>query len=159
MKISEYFEADHDRLDQLFKNFQEWKAKDYARAKENFVAFKFGLQRHIVWEEEILFPLFEKLTGVTQGPTFVMRIEHRQIGERLEAIHAKAKKADSSSDLEERALLEVLSSHNMKEEQVLYPAIDSLVSAEDTEKVFDEMNAIPAERYEHCCFHPVPASE
>ena len=155
MKISEYFEKDHDRLDDLFRSFQEWKAKDYPRAKENFVAFKFGLQRHIVWEEDILFPLFEKGSGVTQGPTLVMRLEHRQIGECLEAVHKKVKNADPASDQEEKNLLEVLSAHNMKEEHVLYPAIDCLASAEDVRMVFDQMTAIPVERYERCCSHPV----
>ena len=50
------------------------------RGKECFEKFKFGLHRHIAWEEEILFPLFEEKTGMTDGgPTFVMREEHRQI--------------------------------------------------------------------------------
>jgi hypothetical protein len=44
-KISVTFEQDHDRLDALFTTFQEQKRKDFAKAKEAFVAFKFGLQR------------------------------------------------------------------------------------------------------------------
>lgn len=153
MKISEYFEKDHDRLDGLFINFQEWKRKDYPKAREFFRDFKFGLQRHIVWEEEILFPLFEQKTGMTQGPTFVMRMEHRQIHELLEALHTKVKAGDPESGNEEKALLEVLSNHNVKEESVLYPGIDSLSNEADVTRVFNEMNAIPADRYEHCCQH------
>lgn len=42
--ISQHYEADHDRLDDLFKNFQAFKQKDFPRAKEFFVGFKFGLQ-------------------------------------------------------------------------------------------------------------------
>ena len=72
--VSEFFGQDHDRLDELFKTFQKFKRSDFAKAKEAFKEFKFGLQRHIVWEEDILFPLWEEKTGVSDGgPTFVMR--------------------------------------------------------------------------------------
>ena len=53
--ITAFFEQDHDRLDELFKTFQQLKRSDFAKAKEAFAAFKIGLQRHIVWEESILF--------------------------------------------------------------------------------------------------------
>jgi regulator of cell morphogenesis and NO signaling len=151
MKISEYFEQDHDRLDDLFHTFKEWKRKDYLRAREAFVGFKFGLQRHIVWEEEILFPLFEGKTGITQGPTMVMRMEHRQIGQFLEALHVKVKAGNPDSDAEENALVQILSLHNMKEESILYPAIDSHADPSDVSAAFEKMHAMPSERYEQCC--------
>jgi len=150
--ISEFYEQDHDRLDELFKTFQQLKRSDFAKAKEAFKAFKFGLQRHIVWEEGVLFPLWEEKTGMSEGgPTFVMRAEHRQIGQQLEAIHGKVAEQNSDSDQEEQALLDLLGSHNMKEERVLYPAIDQLTSAEERETVFLNMNDIPEERYKLCC--------
>ena len=151
MKISEYFEKDHDRLDDLFLKFQEWKRKEYAKAREFFVGFKFGLQRHIVWEEEILFPLFEGKTGMSQGPTFVMKMEHRQIGQALEELHAKVKASNPDSEAEEQALVQILSMHNMKEENVLYPAIDTHADEADVAAVFAKMESIPPERYEQCC--------
>lgn len=68
--IANYFQEDHARLDALFKAFQELKRSDYAKAKESFKEFKFGLQRHIVWEEDLLFPLWEQHTGMSDdGPT------------------------------------------------------------------------------------------
>lgn len=153
MKISEYFEKDHDRLDGLFLSYQNWKRTDFAKAREFFVSFKFGLQRHIIWEEEILFPLFERKTGITQGPTHVMRLEHRMIGEALEAIHRKVKNSDPESDKEEKALLDVLASHNMKEEHILYPAIDTHSDEADVQQVFRQMEELPEERYQQCCGH------
>lgn len=152
--ITEYYEEDHDRLDELFKNFQKWKHSDYSRAKEYFVQFKFGLQRHIIWEEEVLFPLFEQKTGMEQyGPTAVMRGEHQQIGEYLEALHQKVQKSDPESSREEGMLVEVLGLHNQKEENILYPAIDRMITPEERESVFTAMNNIPVERYEKCCSH------
>ena len=148
-----YFEADHDRLDTLFANFQHYKNTDYPTAKQYFRDFKFGLQRHIIWEEEILFPIFEKKTGITNGPTAVMRIEHQMIGKRLEELHEKVRQQNPKSDTEEQALMNVLLMHNQKEEAVLYPAIDYTITDEDQENIFRAMKELPVERYENCCQH------
>src|SRR5262249_41209544 len=115
--ISVYFHQDHDRLDHAFRQFQKLKNSDFSQARAFFVVFKFGLQRHIVWEEEILFPLFERKTGIlSTSPTFVMRDEHKRIGAFLEAIHEKVKAGDPNTEVEETNLLNVLSIHNRKEE-------------------------------------------
>jgi iron-sulfur cluster repair protein YtfE (RIC family) len=128
------------------------KRSDFPKAKEAFKAFKFGLQRHIVWEEDVLFPLWEEKTGMSEGgPTFVMRAEHRQIGQQLEAVHDKVGDQNPDSDQEEQALLDLLGTHNIKEERVLYPAIDQLTSPEERETVFRNMKNIPEERYKLCC--------
>jgi regulator of cell morphogenesis and NO signaling len=124
--IAAYFESDHDRLDALFNNYREKKRDDVKEAKPYFREFLKGLRRHIVWEEDVLFPFFEKASGITSGPTEVMRQEHRQIGEILDRIHDKVRKADPDTDREEEALLAVLKPHNDKEENILYPAIDQL---------------------------------
>ena len=154
--ISAFFEQDHDRLDELFKTFQALKRTDFDQAKEAFKDFKFGLQRHIVWEEDLLFPLWEAKTGMSAGgPTFVMRAEHRQIGEQLEAIHDKVAERNPESDQEEQALLRLLGAHNMKEERVLYPSIDGVTTAEEREAVYRNMEQIPEDRYRVCCgVHP-----
>ena len=150
--ISEFYEQDHDRLDELFKTFQKLKRFDFGKAKEAFKEFKYGLQRHIVWEEDLLFPLWEEKTGMSEGgPTFVMRSEHRQIGQQLEAIHEKVAEQNPDSDQEEQELLNLLGSHNMKEERVLYPSIDQVTSEEEREAVFRNMNNIPEEKYKLCC--------
>jgi iron-sulfur cluster repair protein YtfE (RIC family) len=146
------FAADHDRLDELFAQFQKTKRLDFARARELFKEFKFGLQRHIVWEESILFPLFEKKTGLCQtGPTEVMRREHRRIGELLEAIHVKVQQQDPNCDAEEQALREALSVHNRKEELVLYPALDRCTSEAEKTEAFAAMEKVPEEAYKVCC--------
>jgi iron-sulfur cluster repair protein YtfE (RIC family) len=150
--VKSSFAADHDRLDDLFVQFQKTKRTDYSRAKEFFKEFKFGLQRHIVWEESILFPLFEMKTGMYHtGPTEVMRQEHRRIGELLEAIHQKVKQQDPNSDQDELALLAALAAHNEKEETILYPAIDRLTSDEEKSEAFAAMEKVPEEAYKICC--------
>jgi iron-sulfur cluster repair protein YtfE (RIC family) len=150
--ISSYFEEDHDRLDALLTSFHELKRSEFERARESFREFKFGLQRHIVWEEELLFPLWERRAGRADcGPTVVMREEHRRIGKALEALHQKVRQGDPECDAEEQELLRLLSDHNVKEERVLYPSIDNQLSEEDRQALFAQMNALPEERYHSCC--------
>jgi regulator of cell morphogenesis and NO signaling len=150
--ISTFYAQDHDRLDELFKTFQQLKRSDFTKAKEAFKDFKSGLQRHIVWEEDLLFPLWEEKTGMSEdGPTFVMRSEHRRIGQQLEALHDKVVEQNLDSEQEEQVLLDLLGSHNMKEERVLYPAIDQMTCEEEREIVFRNMNNIPEERYKLEC--------
>jgi regulator of cell morphogenesis and NO signaling len=150
--VTVFYEKDHDRLDELFKTFQTSKRVDFAKAKEAFKEFTVGLQRHIVWEEELLFPMWEEKTGMIEdGPTPVMRFEHSQIKQLLGAIHEKVEGQNLDTDQNEQALLNLLSSHNRKEERALYPAIDKVISAEEREKIFGNMNSIPEDRYNSCC--------
>jgi iron-sulfur cluster repair protein YtfE (RIC family) len=140
---------DHDRLDSLFKGFRSEKSINIDKAKSQFLDFQTGLLRHIVWEEEILFPIFEQKTGMhDSGPTAVMRMEHRQIKEFLEKIHNKiaAREIKEITELED-GLLEVLTAHNEKEENILYPWIDNSVSEEEREEAFKKMKNLPPEKF------------
>lgn len=142
--VNDTFEKDHDRLDGHFAEFQRLKRTDFPAAKANFKQFMFGLKRHIIWEEEILFPIFERATGMLdRGPTAVMRQEHVLIHERLDALHAKVRAGDPESDAEADALLGVLKDHNMKEEQILYPAIDQMLAPGQLESIEKAMAAVP----------------
>src|SRR3989344_5434339 len=125
--VLNFMGEDHDRLDNILKEFKNIKNTDKNRAKNLFHEFKIGLQRHIVWEEEILFPLFENKTGMHDtGPTAVMRMEHKKIKDFLEKIHQSIGKNIQTNDLE-YGLIEVLTEHNEKEESILYPWIDNSV--------------------------------
>jgi iron-sulfur cluster repair protein YtfE (RIC family) len=145
--ISDFFEEDHDRLDDLYKNYQKAKETDLSNAKEQFEAFQSGLQRHIRYEEEVLFPMFENRTGMfTSGPTAVMREEHRQIKGHLQSIYQKLLNNDANSYFEEGRLLTVLSIHNQKEEEILYPAIDRMTVEGDKKWVFQAIENIAEEK-------------
>ena len=139
--ILEFMSVDHDRLDNIFEEFKALKHNDIDTAKTLFLDFKTGLQQHIAWEEDILFPIFEQGTGMRDtGPTAVMRTEHRQIKHFLEEIGEKVLTgALEGIDEAEIGLLEVLGSHNQKEENILYPAIDNLTSEPEKEKAIEKM--------------------
>jgi len=152
-KVFDFMAQDHDRLDGIFKEFRGIKVQDLKKAKSFFHDFKIGLQKHIVWEEEILFPIFENKTGMFEtGPTAVMRMEHRQIKEFLEKIHDRILKGETKEiDELEKGLIEVLTAHNQKEESILYPWIDDSLSETERENVFTQMKNLPPEKYDQCC--------
>lgn len=124
------FEAlawDHDRLDALEgAAFESLGAGDLASARTTFAAFARGLERHIRFEEEILFPAVEERAGFPPhaGPTAVMRAEHAEIRACLAGITA-ALDADGAGAQAIRARLGgLLGDHNLKEERILYPLAD-----------------------------------
>ena len=150
--VVNFMEKDHDRLDRLFKEYQTLKDKDLGKAKKRFHQFKIDLQKHIVWEEEILFPVFEsKMDMFDTGPTAVMRMEHRQIKESLEKIHEKIAKGEAPANTLDEELVQILTDHNNKEESVLYPWIDNAVTEAERLELFQRMEALPPEKFNQCC--------
>jgi regulator of cell morphogenesis and NO signaling len=140
--INESLTEDHDRLDDLLESFQEWKTKDFAKAKECLMQFTLGLQRHLRWEETILFPLFEQKTGQT-GLTNTLRGEHEEIREWLGSLSQKVEQNEAACDYEEKMLVEELGGHNAREEYALYPELDRLLTDEEKETAFEAMAAVP----------------
>lgn len=139
-EITDFMGRDHRRLDSLFREFQQAKARDPRTAKPAFSEFKARLKKHIAWEEEILFPLFEKQSGMQAGgPTSVMRIEHREIEACLEKIQGRLDRGTADTGEWERRLTEVIASHDQKEEQVLYPWIDESVEAGEKKAAIERM--------------------
>lgn len=150
--IKKFFEEDHKRLDKIFENFEKKINNDFNKAKSIFHDFKIGLQRHIVWEENVLFPIFEEKTGMKNvGPTQVMRIEHKMIKEQLEKIHDKIKSSNKNISELSTKLIEILSTHNKKEESILYPWIDETLDKKELSSVFEKLKNIPEEDYSKCC--------
>lgn len=134
-QITEFFEQDHQRLDLLFSEYQQQKGNT-EQATPLFLKFKQGLLQHIDWEEQLLFPSVEKAAGFppNAGPTHVMRMEHGQIKDCLQLIEMKLSQQQDSQAIETR-LLDILASHNMKEEQILYPMSDESIPAEQATSI------------------------
>jgi len=142
--ISQHFEADHERLKNLLKQYQRLKNSDYPRAKENFAAFHYGLRRHMAWEEDVLFPLFERKTGIEWGgPTETLRADHREITVHLEAMQNTLFAGSPNTDKEEQILVSLLEIHDHIEENVLYPAMDQLVTDAENDAAFEAIRNIP----------------
>ena len=78
--ISDFLEYDHRRLDEILLDVERLIDRGaLANAGERFAEFSCGFNRLIDVEERIVFPTFEQVTGMTGGPTVVMRAEHVEI--------------------------------------------------------------------------------
>lgn len=137
--VSAFMSEDHDRLDRVFRDFGSAIERDTAVGA--FTEFDSGLRRHIDWEERILFPEFDRRTGLAEsGPTTVMRLEHERIDALLRLI---ADRVDEDSIGGFRAavdeLRELLTAHNLKEEMILYPWIDRELSDSEVEAAMAAM--------------------
>ena len=130
--IAELMTHDHRRCDHDFARAETLAhKKDWDAAALALDAFATGLEAHFQAEEQELFPRFEAVTGMTQGPTQVMRGEHADMRATLALLRA----ALASRDLDEFAgeaetLLIMIQQHNMKEENILYPMCDMRLGGE-----------------------------
>ncbi|MFB6216274.1 MAG: hemerythrin domain-containing protein, partial [Candidatus Aenigmatarchaeota archaeon] len=111
VKIQDVMGTDHDRLDEIFEIFKGMD-KTSGEARETFNRLQSGLIRHIEWEEEVLFPIFEWKSAISRGgPTEAMRTEHEQIKDLLERMDERLEEDKGTGDLE-RKFRRILSDHN-----------------------------------------------
>lgn len=131
--IGDYMTRDHAECDERFARAEEAaQARDWNELTGKLHAFAGVLRRHINLEEEVLFPAFEQRTGMSGGPTQMMRAEHEQIRELI----AELERAAAAQDTEGYAgfaetLLLMMQQHNLKEERILYPMIDAALGGEE----------------------------
>uniref|UniRef100_Q47HC9 Hemerythrin HHE cation binding region n=1 Tax=Dechloromonas aromatica (strain RCB) TaxID=159087 RepID=Q47HC9_DECAR len=130
--IRSYMTDDHRHCDDLFAEAEQAVGKgNLDLAQATFGHFRSAVLAHFNTEETTLFPTFEAKTGMTMGPTQVMRMEHGQMRALMEEA-ADALKAGKTEDYLGLAdtLLIMVQQHNMKEENMLYPMCDQHLSAE-----------------------------
>ena len=140
--ILAFLSGDHRTCDNAFASAEEAVAsKDWDRARSLFEQFKAAMDRHLAMEEDVLFPAFESRTGMRGGPTEVMRMEHAQMRDLLQAMAAAVAAANQDSYLGLSETLNMLmQQHNLKEENMLYPMSDRVLGP-DSDKVIREMEA------------------
>lgn len=140
--ISEYLSHAHRCCDDLFVDAEnEVAAGDLAGA--GFEVLRQEMESHFSMEERVMFPAFEDITGMTAGPTAMMRMEHVQMRELLEQMKAALAAHDAKEYLGlSETLLMILQQHNYKEEQILYPMADQALGAEGA-AVVERMRTLP----------------
>jgi hemerythrin-like domain-containing protein len=125
----EFFTADHRVCDEMWAAVEAAAdADDAAATRAAFAAFDTAMRRHFDMEEQVLFPAFEEATGMTMGPTRVMRGEHEQMRALLSQMAAAASNTDALLDQGD-TLLMFIQQHNLKEEGMLYPMADARLGA------------------------------
>ena len=132
--IPEYMTAKHRECDDVFSVAESnVAAGNWPVASEQWQAFKDELMTHFGQEEETLFPAFEQATGMTGGPTQVMRMEHQQMRALVQDLDQAMSSKDKDAYLGlSETLMVMMQQHNMKEEMMLYPMMaQNLAQGED----------------------------
>lgn len=123
-------------------------ADNFARLKESVVAFKAELEPHSDREEMVLFPMMGVYIGTTSGPIAVMEYDHDQakglIGRFLENAGSAQASSDEMKNLSQliKNAYSILTEHFAKEENVLFPMAERMLSAEEKAEFFQKIKQI-----------------
>ena len=141
--LTEFFEQDHRDCDARWVDVEELlDTADIEVARNAWQKYDAAMRRHLAMEEEVLFPAFDAKSGMAGGgPVAVMKMEHQQMRGLLEQIDEaiEAGNAEQAMDIGD-TLLMLIQQHNVKEEGMLYPMAENLLSGD-----WDDLAAILAE--------------
>ncbi|GAB1392357.1 hemerythrin domain-containing protein [Rhodocyclaceae bacterium] len=131
--LTEPLQHHHKHCDDLFADAEaEALGGNWLRAQESLTRFASEIECHFSTEEQLLFPAFEATTGMTLGPTQMMRLEHAQmrelIGQMQTALAAQDRVGFGGAA---ETLLILMQQHNMKEENILYPMCDRSLAPQE----------------------------
>jgi len=142
MHIKEFMAQDHKDCDSLFADAETAAAaENWDQATQSFKAFIAAMEHHLGMEENVLFPAFEQATGMTMGPTQMMRMEHAQMRELFSEMQEAVDNKQSDDYLGSgETLLILMQQHNMKEEQILYTMLDQHLH-EDSDQFYEKFQA------------------
>lgn len=132
--ISGFFAKDHDEIDAILSRAD---FRDPAAALPILKEFDYRLERHIIWEETVLFPAAARVDpGLAQGPIPVMLSEHVAIREAKAKALERLGKGDGLGALARiQEMLVILAAHNAKEERIIYPSCDRLIPKDEAESL------------------------
>jgi hemerythrin-like domain-containing protein len=129
--LVEFFTQDHRACDERWVKVESAaEGGDPAAIQASWEAYDRAQRHHLEMEEEVLFPAFEDATGMTGGPTQVMRMEHEQMRGLLDQMAS----AMTGGDVQELidlgdTLLMLIQQHNQKEEGMLYPMAERALAS------------------------------
>ncbi|HSH27004.1 MAG TPA: hemerythrin domain-containing protein [Wenzhouxiangella sp.] len=122
-------EREHREIDSGIEAYIAASAAE-GQQRESLVQALDSLSRHIYIEEEFLFPaLYEAGLG---PPVFVMLREHGELWHAMGAIEALLGDGGEPEAISAacRGLLGLLGQHNSKEESIIYPSAETVLSRE-----------------------------
>ena len=140
--IKDFMTQDHKECDDIFAQMEEAVASKSDEALLKVEAFQDALTNHFRMEEMVLFPMFEQKTGMTEGPTQVMVMEHEQMRGLLSKMEDAVERNDNDKffGLSETLMI-LMQQHNMKEEQMLYTMIQQHLG-DDADHILSRMRTI-----------------
>lgn len=134
----------HNELDQLVDGFLESNSKKRSNSPDRLEKLKAHLYFHMSWEEEVLYPLLEADTEETELIS-MMKNQHRLLRKLIEYSEKNLKNRKKKIAKEEgnidhvEYLDELLKSHAILEELLLFPLIDKNVGKKELNDALAEL--------------------
>jgi iron-sulfur cluster repair protein YtfE (RIC family) len=121
---------DHHRVEEILAEADRGVGdREWERAGDTLRELRQVLEHHMRTEEDVLFPLYEARAWRLARATSVMRHEHVGLLAALDAMAGAIDRTDGDGYRAGRARLQsILPAHHLKEEQVLYAAIDQVLT-------------------------------
>ena len=141
--------SEHIDLEHLFEKHQRaLVSRDIAASLAAIQAFERGLLQHIAFEDDVLLPLYAAKGAEVEGGTLsIFHAEHRKLKEMAEDLVRQSLALERSSDLlgsileilDHEALFKGLFSHHaVREENLLFPALEARTTQGEREKVLKQ---------------------
>jgi hemerythrin-like domain-containing protein len=136
---------DHHRVEEILAEADRTVGdREWERAGDALREFRQELEHHMRIEEDILFPLYEARAWRLARATSVMRHEHVGLLAALDAMAEAIDRADGGGYRAGRARVQaILPAHHLKEEQVLYAAIDQVLTEAERQDVVQRLARQP----------------
>ncbi|MCG3085660.1 hemerythrin domain-containing protein [Anoxybacillus sp. LAT_35] len=116
------------------------------RLREKVQQFLQHLDPHSRREEDVLFPMMERYIGKQFGPIAVMEYEHQEAKQNIATFLQKTEtiRSEEAKQLASYVMnaYMILTDHFAKEEQVLFPMAEKLLSAEEKEQLAKRIDEI-----------------
>jgi hemerythrin superfamily protein len=131
--LAGFFAQDHRDCDARWADVEELlDTADIDTARSAWQKYNASMRRHLLMEEEVLFPAFDARSGMAGGgPVAVMKMEHQQMRGLLDQIGDAIDAGDAQEAMDiGDTLLMLIQQHNVKEEGMLYPMAENMLAGD-----------------------------
>ncbi|WP_163149825.1 hemerythrin domain-containing protein [Anoxybacillus sp. MB8] len=130
----------------IYDGEEEDVVQAFIRLREKVQQFLQHLDPHSRREEDVLFPMMERYIGKQFGPIAVMEYEHQEAKQNIATFLQKTEmiRSEEAKQLASYVMnaYMILTDHFAKEEQVLFPMAEKLLSAEEKEELAKRIDEI-----------------
>lgn len=129
--LGTFLVSDHARCDRLLQQaIASVACGDWTQAQWHAEDFAAGVEHHLLLEERVVFPAFERQFRYAVLPTVGLRSEHLRIRAVVQRLHNAVTERDRQAFVNHAdALLLLMHQHSEKEEGILYPMIERALGA------------------------------
>lgn len=137
--ITQLMIAQHALINEKLQKLNKTPQEQTKKLEKIFLDFKWNLQKHIFNEETNIFTIINHKDKLEVTQVKKLLEEHQKI---TLAVEEMASQINLNKKPSAKKLLEILSPHEQREVQILYPKLDERLSEEQKREVLNYSNEI-----------------